>query len=64
MIADLKVHFSLRDVLRSAQEAVQVSDSPIGQLAATRGAEKLSESLQRKINGNYHPYGAHPIRDG
>src|SRR5579862_5703530 len=49
MIANLKVHFSLRDVLRSAQEAVQVSDSPIGQLAATRGAEKLSESLVRKI---------------
>src|SRR6204780_5442779 len=49
LIADLKVHFSLRDVLRSAQDAVQVSDSPIGQFAATRGAEKLSESLMRKI---------------
>ncbi|MEJ0007736.1 MAG: TauD/TfdA family dioxygenase [Steroidobacteraceae bacterium] len=62
MIADLKVHFSLRDVLRSAQEAVQVSDSPIGQLAATRGAEQLSESLVRKINGNYHPIvRTHPV---
>jgi alpha-ketoglutarate-dependent taurine dioxygenase len=62
VIADLKVHFSLRDVLRSAQDAVQVSDSPIGQLAATRGAEKLSESLVRKINGNFHPMvRTHPV---
>src|ERR1700735_3442494 len=58
----LKVHFSLRDWLRSAQDAVQVSDSPIGQLAATRGAEKLSESLVRKINGNVHPMvRTHPV---
>src|SRR5580698_8968611 len=62
MVAGLKVHFSLRDVLRSAQEAVQVGDSPIGQLAATRGAEKLSESLQRKIKGNCHPMvRTHPV---
>jgi alpha-ketoglutarate-dependent taurine dioxygenase len=62
MIANLKVHFSLRDVLRSAQEAVQVGDSPIGQLAATRGAEKLSDSLMRKIQGNFHPLvRTHPV---
>ena len=61
MIADLKVHFSLRDVLRSAQDAVQVSDSPIGQLAATRG-EQLSENLLRKIKGNFHPLvRTHPV---
>jgi len=62
MIAGLKVHFSIRDVLRSAQEAVRVSDSPMGQLAATRGAEKLSESLQRKVTGNFHPMvRTHPV---
>jgi alpha-ketoglutarate-dependent taurine dioxygenase len=62
MIAPLKVHFSLRDVLRSAQEAVQVGDSPIGQLAATRGADKLSEGLLRKIKGNCHPLvRTHPV---
>ena len=62
MIAGLKTYFSIRDVLRSAQEAVQVGDSPIGQLAATRGAATLSESLQRKIKGNFHPMvRTHPV---
>ena len=61
MIAGLRVHFSLRDVLRSAQEAVQVSDSPIGRLAATRNTT-LSEDLQRKIRGNHHPLvRTHPV---
>ena len=36
MIGGLKVHFSLRDVLKASQEAVEVSDSPIGRLASTR----------------------------
>jgi alpha-ketoglutarate-dependent taurine dioxygenase len=62
MISGLKTYFSIRDVLRSAQEAVQVGDSPIGQLAATRGAATLSESLQRKIKGNFHPLvRTHPV---
>ncbi|HTY94311.1 MAG TPA: TauD/TfdA family dioxygenase [Steroidobacteraceae bacterium] len=62
IIANLKVHFSLRDVLRAAQDAVQVGDSPIGQLAATRGAQKLSDSLLRKIEGNCHPLvRTHPV---
>ncbi|HTY49956.1 MAG TPA: TauD/TfdA family dioxygenase, partial [Steroidobacteraceae bacterium] len=61
MIAGLKVHFSLRDVLKSAQEAVEVSDSPIGRLAATRNAA-LSEDLQRKIRGSHHPLvRTHPV---
>jgi Probable taurine catabolism dioxygenase len=62
MIRNLKVHFSMRDVLRAAQEAVQVSDSPIGRLAATRYAEKLPEDLQRKIRGSFHPLvRTHPV---
>ncbi len=62
MIDGLRVHFSVRDVLRSAQEAVQVSDSPIGRLAATRDAERLPEDLQRKIRGNVHPMvRTHPV---
>ena len=62
MIDGLRVHFSVRDVLRSAQEAVQVSDSPIGRLAATRDAERLPEDLQRKIRGNFHPLvRTHPV---
>ena len=55
MIRNLKVHFSLRDVLKSAQEAVVESDSPIGRLASTRNSERLSDDLLRKIRGNAHP---------
>lgn len=55
MIQNLKVRFSLRDVLRSVHEAVVESDSPIGRLASTRNSERLSEDLQRKIRGSAHP---------
>ena len=55
MIQGLQVRFSLRDVLKAAQEAVEVSDSPIGRLAATRAAEHLSDDLRRKIAGSAHP---------
>ena len=62
MIADLRVHFSMRDVLRSAQEAVELSDSPIGRLAATRNAQTLPEDLQRKVRGSVHPMvRTHPV---
>ena len=62
MISGLKVHFSLRDVLKAVHEAVEVSDSPIGRLATTRDASTLSEDLQRKIRGNVHPLvRTHPV---
>jgi alpha-ketoglutarate-dependent taurine dioxygenase len=55
MIQNLKVRFSLRDVLKSVHDAVVESDSPIGRLASTRNAERLSDDLLRKIRGNAHP---------
>jgi alpha-ketoglutarate-dependent taurine dioxygenase len=62
MINGLKVRFSMRDVLKSAQDAVEVSDSPIGRLAATRDAERLADDLQRKVRGNAHPLvRTHPV---
>jgi alpha-ketoglutarate-dependent taurine dioxygenase len=62
IIGGLKVHFSLRDVLAAVQQTVQVSDSPMGRLAATRGASTLSEDLQRKIRGTFHPMvRTHPV---
>lgn len=62
MIAGLQVRFSLRDVLRSAQEAVELSDSPIGRLASTRDAETLPEDIRRKIRGSVHPLvRTHPV---
>jgi taurine dioxygenase len=62
MIAPLKVHFSMRDVLRSAQENAESRDNPMGKLASTRGASELSEDLLRKIRGNLHPMvRTHPV---
>jgi len=62
MIEGLKVRFSMRDVLRAAQSAVQVSDSPIGRLAATRHQERLSDDLLRKVEGSAHPLvRTHPV---
>jgi alpha-ketoglutarate-dependent taurine dioxygenase len=62
MIDGLKVRFSIRDVLRSAQQAVEQRDSPIGRLAATRDAERLSDDLLQKIAGNAHPMvRTHPV---
>ena len=62
MIDGLKVHFSLRDVLKASQEAVELSDSPIGRLAATRDSARLSDDLLRKIKGRVHPMvRTHPV---
>lgn len=62
MIQKLKVHFSLRDVLKAAQDAVEESDSPIGRLASTRKSETLSDDLKRKIRGSFHPMvRTHPV---
>jgi taurine dioxygenase len=62
IIAGLRMQFSLRDVLQSLYDAVEVRDSPIGRLAATRDAPKLSEDLMRKIRGSTHPMlRTHPV---
>lgn len=62
MIAGLKVHFSMRDVLASAQANVEDRDNPIGKLASTRNAPVYSEDLLRKIRGNFHPMvRTHPV---
>ncbi len=62
MIQGLHVRFSLRDVLTAAQDSVEVSESPIGRLAATRSAGRLSDDLLRKIEGSAHPLvRTHPV---
>lgn len=62
MISGLKVHFSLRDVLKAVHDAVELSDSPIGRLAATRNSNEYSEDLRRKIRGQVHPIvRTHPV---
>jgi taurine dioxygenase len=62
MIAGLKVHFSMRKVLRHAQDSVEMRDSPIGRLGATRSADQLPEDVQRKVKGSVHPLvRTHPV---
>ncbi len=62
LIQDLRVQFSLRDVLAAVHESVELSDSPIGRLAATRGAARLSADLLRKVEGSAHPMvRTHPV---
>jgi alpha-ketoglutarate-dependent taurine dioxygenase len=62
MIADLRVQFSMRDVLKSAQEHVERRDSPIGRLAATRDLPQLPESMHAKLRGAAHPLvRTHPV---
>jgi alpha-ketoglutarate-dependent taurine dioxygenase len=62
MIQRLRVHFSLRDVLRAVHEAVEPGESPIGRLAAGRESDRLSDDLRRKIRGNSHPLvRTHPV---
>jgi taurine dioxygenase len=54
LVDGLRVHMSMRDVLKSSQENVEPRDSPIGRLAATRGTE-LSPELAAKVRGSFHP---------
>lgn len=62
MIQDLKVHFSMRDVLRAAQGGAELRDNPIGKLAATKDSDRLSEDLLRKVRGAVHPLvRTHPV---
>ena len=62
IVAGLRMHFSLRDVLQSVYDAVEVRDTPLGRLAATRDAPALSEDLLRKIRGSAHPMvRTHPV---
>jgi alpha-ketoglutarate-dependent taurine dioxygenase len=55
MIAGLRVRFSMRDVIASAQVNAEQRDSPIGRLAATRSLSELPEGLRRKVAGSAHP---------
>ena len=54
-IAGLRVRFSMRDVLASAQANAERRDSPVGRLAATHSLAELPAGLQRKITGAAHP---------
>jgi len=55
MIEDLRVHFSMREVLASARANAEPRDNPVGKLVATRAMEQIPDGLQRKVDGAVHP---------
>jgi alpha-ketoglutarate-dependent taurine dioxygenase len=55
MLSPLRVHMSISTVLESAQRDGTPGDNAVGRLAATRDGRTLSENLQTKIDGQYHP---------
>lgn len=55
LIAGLRVRFSMREVLQSAQASAVENDTPLGQLSALKHAASLPEDVLRKVRGNTHP---------
>ncbi len=55
LLAPLRVRFSMRDVLQSAQDFAAENDSPLGKLSALKHAASLPEDVLRKVRGNAHP---------
>ncbi|HUG74023.1 MAG TPA: TauD/TfdA family dioxygenase [Steroidobacteraceae bacterium] len=55
MSGELRVHFSMRDVLASAQANAEARDNPVGKLVATRALAELPQGLRRKLEGAVHP---------
>jgi taurine dioxygenase len=62
MLAPLRVHMSIRDVLAGAQAHHPMADeTPVGRLVALRGKD-LPEDMVRKIKGTFHPLvRTHPV---
>ena len=61
-LAPLRVHMSMKRVLSTAQQHATADNSPLGRLAATRDGGQLSDEIQRKLKGAFHPLmRTHPI---
>lgn len=62
IIAPLKVHMSMQQVLSTAQTHAQADETPIGRVAATRNMSALPEEIVRKVRGAMHPLvRTHPV---
>jgi taurine dioxygenase len=61
-LAPLRVHMSMKRVLSTAQQHATADNTPLGRLAATRDGGQLSDEIQRKLKGAFHPLvRTHPI---
>ena len=62
MIAPLKVHMSMANVLATAQKYQALDNSPLGRVAATKNMDHLPDDIVRKVKGSYHPLvRTHPV---
>jgi taurine dioxygenase len=55
VLAPLRVHMSMREVVAAAQQQAIADDSPLGRVGATRDLQQLPAELQRKVDGCCHP---------
>lgn len=62
VLAPLRTHFSMKNVVVSAMEYGEADDSPIGKIFKLKGAGALPESVEKKIRGAAHPLiRTHPV---
>ncbi|HEY1962878.1 MAG TPA: TauD/TfdA family dioxygenase [Rhizomicrobium sp.] len=62
MIAPLKVHMSMANVLAAAQKHHAPDDTPVGRVAATKTMDRLPDEVVRKVKGALHPLvRTHPV---
>jgi taurine dioxygenase len=62
MLASLRVHMSMKRVLGAAQAHAAADNTPLGRLGATRDGGALSDEIQRKLKGSFHPLvRTHPV---
>ncbi|MBI2993201.1 MAG: TauD/TfdA family dioxygenase [Gammaproteobacteria bacterium] len=62
LIAPLRVHMSMINVVASVMDYATPGDTPAGRLAALKGSGALPEDVQRKIKGAFHPLvRTHPV---
>ncbi len=62
LLAPLRVHMSMAEVVANTQRTVTPDDTPLGRIAATRDHTRLPDDLQRKVDGAYHPLvRTHPL---
>ena len=62
MLAPLKVHMSMANVLAAAQKYQDPDETPIGRVAATKDMNQLPPDIVRKVKGSFHPLvRTHPV---
>jgi taurine dioxygenase len=62
MLAPLKVHMSMANVVATAQKVQAPDDTLLGRVAATKSMPQLPDDMARKVKGALHPLvRTHPV---